>query len=94
MLIETLARQASASSLRAFPALAVNLNDLGNVLLITLVFTIFGLLVFGIAFLIMSKASPFSIRKEIEEDQNTALAIVMGAVILGIAFIIAAAIHG
>jgi hypothetical protein len=34
------------------------------------------------------------VRKEIEEDQNTALAIVIGSVILGIAIIIGMAIQG
>jgi hypothetical protein len=34
------------------------------------------------------------VRKEIEEDQNTALAVVIGAVIIGIAIVIAAAIQG
>lgn len=72
----------------------VNLNDLTSVLITTLVFTIFGLIVFGVAFFIMGKATPFSIRKELEDDHNVALGIVMGAVILGIALIIAAAIHG
>jgi uncharacterized membrane protein YjfL (UPF0719 family) len=42
----------------------------------------------------MAKISPFSIRKEIEHDQNTALAILMGSVILGVAHIIASAISG
>jgi putative membrane protein len=58
------------------------------------VFTVVGLVLFGVAFMLMNKFSPFSIRKEIEEDQNTALAILMGSVILGIAIIVAAAIHG
>jgi uncharacterized membrane protein YjfL (UPF0719 family) len=38
------------------------------------------------------KVIPFSVRKEIEEDQNTALAIIMGSVILGLAIIIAASV--
>ena len=62
--------------------------------LVTLGYTVFGLIVFGIAFWLIVKLTPFSIRKEIEEDHNTALAIVIGAVILGISLIIAAAIHG
>jgi len=33
-------------------------------------------------------------RKEMEEDQNVALGIVLGSLILGISIIIAAAIHG
>jgi len=60
----------------------------------TLVFVGIGLIVFAVAFLIITKVTPFSIRKEIEEDQNTALGIVIGSVILGLAWIIAAAIHG
>jgi uncharacterized membrane protein YjfL (UPF0719 family) len=53
-----------------------------------------GLVVFGVAFWIMCRLAPFSVRKEIEEDQNVALGIVIGAVILGIALIVAATIHG
>lgn len=75
-------------------ALAVQLPDLAGVLLTTVIFTVFGLLVFGLAYLIIVKASPFSIRKEIEDDQNTALAIIIGSVIIGVALIIAAAVHG
>lgn len=74
--------------------LVVHLPDLAGVLLTTVIFAIFGLIVFGLAYMIIVKATPFSIRKEIEEDQNTALAIVIGAVIIGISLIIAAAIQG
>jgi len=56
------------------------------------VFVSMGLVLFLIAFFIMTKAAPFSVRKEIEEDQNTALGILMGSVIIGLAIIIAAAI--
>lgn len=62
--------------------------------LVTLAYTVFGLVIFGIAFWIITKLVPFSIRKEIEDDQNTALAIVIGAVLLGLAIIIASTIHG
>lgn len=58
------------------------------------IFSVLGLAVFALAFAIMAKLSPFSVRKEIEHDQNTALAILMGSVILGIAHIIASAITG
>lgn len=60
----------------------------------TAIYTVFGLVVFLVTFLLIVKVSPFSIRKEIEEDHNTALAIIIGGVILGIAIIIAAAVHG
>ncbi|MEO1365965.1 MAG: DUF350 domain-containing protein [Acidobacteriota bacterium] len=46
----------------------------------------------GSAFWVATKVTPFSVRKEIEEDQNVALGIILGAVILGISIIVAAAI--
>lgn len=60
----------------------------------SLVYSLLGIAVFALCFLVIKAVTPFSIRKEIEEDQNTALAIVIGAVILGISLIISAAIHG
>ncbi len=62
--------------------------------ILTLVYSTVGLAVFAAAFFIFEKITPFSIRKEIEEDQNTALAIIFGAVLIGLAIIIAAAIAG
>lgn len=62
--------------------------------LASLVFTAIGLAFFGLAFWVICKVCPFSVRKEIEEDQNTSLAILIGSVIVGIAIIIAAAVHG
>jgi len=62
--------------------------------LVTLAYTVFGIIVFGVAFWIITKLVPFSMRKEIEDDQNTALAILVGAVLLGLAIIIASTIHG
>jgi putative membrane protein len=56
-------------------------------------FTVLGLLLFGLAFKVMTRVSPFSIRKELEEDHNTAVAVVMGAVIIGVAIIVAAAMN-
>jgi uncharacterized membrane protein YjfL (UPF0719 family) len=60
----------------------------------SLIFVGIGMVMFLIAFFLITKITPFSIRKEIEEDQNTALAVVIGAVILGLSHIISAAIHG
>lgn len=57
-------------------------------------FALLGMALFGLAWLIVVKVSPFSIRKEIEEDQNTALGIILGAMLIGIAIIIAAAVSG
>ncbi len=72
----------------------VKLEELLTVLTTTVIFVAIGLVVFAIAFLIVVLVSPFSVKKEIEEDQNTALAIIIGALIIGVAMIIAAAIQG
>lgn len=58
------------------------------------VFSAIGLIVLALAIFLMSKLMPLPFWKEIEEDQNTALGILGGAIILGISIIIAAAIHG
>ena len=60
----------------------------------SLVFASIGIVVLALAFGLMRWLAPFSMRKELEEDQNTAVAIVIGSVILGISIIIAASIHG
>jgi len=58
----------------------------------TVIYSALGIIIFAIAFWIIAKATPFSIRKEIEEDQNVALGIIIGAVIIGLAIIMAAAV--
>ena len=58
------------------------------------IFALMGLLIMGFVWLLLVKILPFSMRKEMEEDQNVALGIVLGSLILGISIIIAAAIHG
>lgn len=72
----------------------VPMDQLANLVVMTLVFAILGIVLFALAFWIIVKVSPFSTRKEIEDDQNVALAIVIGSVIIGIALIVAAAVHG
>ena len=74
--------------------LLVPMDTILPVLITTLVFVILGLIIFALAFLVIAKVTPFSVRKEIEEDQNIALAVVIASVILGSALIIAAAVHG
>ena len=73
-------------------ALVVKLDALLEVLVTTLIFVFIGLVFFSVAYFILSKM--FNIHKEIEEDHNTALGIVIVSIMLGIAIIIAAAISG
>ena len=63
-----------------------------QLILATLLYSLIGVAVFGLAFWVMVKATPFSIRKEIEEDQNVALGLVVASVIVGLAMIISASL--
>jgi len=59
----------------------------------TVVYSIIGLVIFGAAYHFMDWLTPFSLRKELEEDQNVAIAIVMGSVFIALAVIIQAAMR-
>ena len=72
----------------------MKLDNIGDAVVSSAVFAGIGLAVFGIAFWVMTKVTPFSVKKEIEEDQNTALAIIMAGVIIGVSLIISSAIAG
>lgn len=82
------------ASLVSFLGLVVKMEELWPVLTTTIIFVAIGLIVFAIAFFIVVLIAPFSVKKEIEEDHNTALAIIIGALIIGIALIISSAIQG
>ena len=58
-----------------------------------LVFTFIGIFVFVLAFIIMDKLTPYHLWKEIVQEHNMALAILVGAMSIGICIIIASAIH-
>ena len=60
----------------------------------TIIYVLLGLLFFAVKYGIIARMSPYSMRKEIEEEKNVALAVIIGAVIIGIAIIIAATVHG
>lgn len=60
----------------------------------SLIYTVLGVVIFWIAFVVVDKITPYNLWKELVEEKNVALAIVIGAMCLGIAVIIAAAIHG
>jgi putative membrane protein len=90
MLIEPLINRIAVTSL----AFVVPMDQLVNLVVQTLIFSVIGVVIFAVAFWIIVKATPFSVRKEIEEDQNVAIAIVIGAIIIGIALVVAAAIQG
>lgn len=63
-------------------------------LLSAIAFAVVGILVLGGSFWLIKRLMPFSVTKEIEEDHNVALAIIIASVILGMSIIIAAAVVG
>jgi putative membrane protein len=67
--------------------------DLLTNLLAAVVFAVLGIAVFALSFIVLDRITPYSLWREIVERQNTALAILIGLVSLGLGVIIAAAIH-
>ena len=70
------------------------MSDFVNHLVAAAAFGLVGIVLFVLTLWLTVKISQFSIRKELEEDHNVAVGILLGAVFLGIAIIVAAAIHG
>ena len=58
----------------------------------SIVYSIVGTVVLGLSFYVIEKVLPFSMRKEIAEDHNVSLGIILGAFVIGLSIIIAAAI--
>ena len=55
----------------------------------TAIYSLVGIIMMGVGIFLVILISPFSVKKEIEDDQNVALGVIMGAVIIGISIIIA-----
>jgi uncharacterized membrane protein YjfL (UPF0719 family) len=62
-------------------------------MLAALIYAAIGLVVFGVAFLVVDRLTPYSLWRELIDEHNTALAIVVGAVAIGISIIVASAIR-
>jgi uncharacterized membrane protein YjfL (UPF0719 family) len=69
------------------------MTDMGNVVN-AVIYAFLGVVIFGVSFFLIDLATPYKLWKEIIDEHNTALAIIVGAMSLGICIIIAAAIHG
>ena len=64
-----------------------------GMLLNAAIYALLGIVIFAFAFIIIDKMTPYHLWKEIVEDKNVALAILIGAISLGMCIIIAAAVH-
>ena len=69
--------------------MGILLNNLAN----AIVYAAIGIVIFAGAFLVIDKVTPYNLWKEIVQEHNTALAILLGAMSLGICIIIASAVH-
>jgi uncharacterized membrane protein YjfL (UPF0719 family) len=69
-----------------------NLINLGYVVN-AIVFAFLGVAIFSMTFFVIDLITPYDLWKELVKEKNTALAIVVGAMSLGVCIIIAAAIH-
>jgi uncharacterized membrane protein YjfL (UPF0719 family) len=58
-----------------------------------LIFAALGIAIFFAACALATKLAPFDVWKQVAEERNAAAAIVAGAAMLGIGWIIAAAMH-
>ena len=62
-------------------------------LLNALIYALLGLAIFLFAFMIIDKMTPYHLWNEIVHEKNVALAVLIGAISLGMCIIIAAAVH-
>ena len=58
----------------------------------SIIYSALGTVVLLVFFYFIEKVLPFSMRKEIAEDHNVSLGIILGAFVIGLSIIIAAAI--
>jgi uncharacterized membrane protein YjfL (UPF0719 family) len=72
----------------------MNWNLLLTSVLNSVIYSVLGLVVFCCGFVVIDKLTPYNLWQEIVKEKNVALAIVVGAVSLGLCLIIASAIHG
>lgn len=62
-------------------------------LLNALIYAVLGILIFVAAFVIVDRMTPYHLWKEIVHEHNIALAVLIGAMSIGMCIIIAAAVH-
>jgi uncharacterized membrane protein YjfL (UPF0719 family) len=60
---------------------------------LALVFALIGIVVFVVSFVIIDRMTPYDLWREIVQEKNMALAVLIGAMSIGVCIIIAAAVH-
>jgi len=72
----------------------MDFTQMGKQLLMTAAFCVLGLVVLALAYWLWDLITPYSIRQEIGEKQNVAVAVVLAGVLIGMSIIIAGALLG
>jgi uncharacterized membrane protein YjfL (UPF0719 family) len=65
----------------------------GKPIVDSIIYSVLGMVILLVTFYVIHKILPFSMEKEIAEDQNTALGIILASFVIGLALIISAAIR-
>jgi putative membrane protein len=90
---------AAQASTPAQPVSSINKEQLVNSanwgpIANSIIFSLIGVLIYVVGFIVLDKVTPYHLWREINEKQNVALAILVGSIAIGLALIVAAAIHG
>ncbi len=66
----------------------------GAELIATGVYALLGLFLFFAAYFIFERVAPFPVRKELVEDNNVAVGVIVAGMMIGLAIILSAAMKG
>lgn len=67
--------------------------DITHNIAAALIFALIGIAIFVASFAIIDRLTPYDLWKEIVQEKNIALAVLIGALSIGVCIIIAAAVH-
>ncbi|HEX8452720.1 MAG TPA: DUF350 domain-containing protein [Longimicrobium sp.] len=70
------------------------MNQLANDILAVVVYSLLGIIILAVALVVVDRMTPGTLWKELIEEHNTALAILMGSVVIAFGIVISAAIVG
>jgi len=83
----------TAAAQEADPASRFSAEALGWGVASTLVYGLLGIVLVIVGYKVFSWMLPFDVKKELEEDHNTSVGILLAALVLGICLVVAATIH-
>jgi putative membrane protein len=72
---------------------ATIINDI-RAFILSIIYAVLGMILLYIGYKVFDMVTPTDMQKKIFEENNTAVAITVGAFILGLAIVIHAALHG